>query len=209
MTARARPGRAFVGYLFAAAFPAPMMRLLSLAAVALFAALPAAAQDASVVPDDAPEWLPMSDAIARAQADQKLILVHTYAAWCGWCARTDREVYTDDAVQAYLAEHFAATRLDLESPITLDFFGHTVSQAQLADAFGVTATPTTVFVSADGQPITKSPGFTDAATFRILLQYVVEEAYETEPFQTYLDRANGTEPALQLQQAVPDITPGG
>lgn len=182
---------------------------LLLVALAVSLAAPAAAQtDASVVPADAPEWLPMSDAVARAKADDRILLVHTFAVWCGWCARADQEVYTDDDVQAYLAEHYAATRIDLENPATLDFFGHTVSQAELGNAFGVTGTPTTVFVAPDGQPITKYAGYADPRTFRVLLEYVHEEAYETESFGAFLARANGVEPGLELRQAVPDIKPG-
>lgn len=185
-----------------------MLRLI-FAALFVLVALPAQAQDASAYPDDSPAWVPMPDAIAQAEADDRIILVHTYAAWCGWCTRADNEVYTDDDVQAYIAEHFAPTRLDLESQDSLRFFGHTVTQQQLGQAFAVTGTPTTVFVAADGQPITKYPGYTDARTFRVLLQYVVEEAYDVEPFAPYLDRANGVAPPLQLRQAVPDIAPGG
>ncbi len=174
-----------------------LLRPATLLALALWLAAPAGAQtaDASVVPDDAPTWLSMADAIARAQADDKLIAIHNYAAWCGWCARMDQEVYTDDAVQAYLAEHYTATRVDIESETVVPFFDHEVSMAGLATAFGVSGTPTTVFVDADGELITKMPGYASPETFLAALRYVNEGAWETMAFTAYQELLRGT-PAI-------------
>lgn len=187
-----------------------MTRLFLCAALAVTLAVPALAQtDASRVPDDAPAWLPMEEAIAKAQAEDKLLLVHTYAVWCGWCARMDQEVYTDDAVQAYLAEHFVGTRVNLESEEEVPFFATTVSMARLGIAFGVTGTPTTVFVDPSGELITKLPGFADAETFGYALHFVREGAYATMGFREYVDQQRGVGmPALP--QAAPDVvTTGG
>ena len=165
-----------------------MLRLVLVAALAL-SAVPAAAQtDASVIPDDAPTWVPMRDAIASAKASGKLVMVHVYAPWCGWCVRADREVYTDDAVQAYLAEHYEATRLDTDSDAPGGFFEHDLTMTQLAGALGVSATPTAVFVDpASGELITKLPGYKDPQTFLFALQFVRESAYETQTFAEFVD----------------------
>ncbi len=180
-----------------------MTRLVLLALLAL----PVAAQaqrDASVVPDDAPDWLPMEDAIASAQADDKLILVYGYAAWCGYCVRFDREVFTEDAVQSYVNEHFAPTRLDLEDTTTVQFFDASVTGVQLGQAMGIAGTPTSVFVDHDGSMITKVPGYVDAETYLHVLQYVKEEAYETQTFDDFLAaRRSG----LDLDQATDTTTP--
>lgn len=172
--------------------------------LALALALPLAAQaqvDASVVPDDAPEWLPMGEAIERAQAEDKLIVVHGYASWCGWCAKLDQDVYTDDAVQAYLADNFTATRLDLEDDSPVQFFDADVTYMQLGQAMGITGTPTTVFVDTDGTLITKLPGYTNAETFLLALRYVREAAYETQSFDAFLE-ANRP----RMDQTVDDLT---
>ena len=186
--------------------PRPLL-LLAFVLLALLASRPAAAQtDASQIPASAPAWLSMADAVARSKAESKPIVVHTYAVWCGWCARFDQEVYTDAAVQAYLGEHFVATRIDLEGQTPVPFFEHTVSMQQLGTAFGVTGTPTTVFVAPDGMPITKLPGYTSVATYLLVLRFVHEGAYETETFQQFTDRVNGVAPALRFD--VPDVTQG-
>ncbi|HEX8299772.1 MAG TPA: thioredoxin fold domain-containing protein [Rubricoccaceae bacterium] len=180
-----------------------MRRLLF--AFLLVAALPASAQtDASAIPASAPAWQPMAAAVAQSKVENKVMLVHTYAVWCGWCSRMDQETYTDSTVQAFVAEHFTATRLDLESPAQVPFFEHTLSMSALGRAFGVTGTPTTVFVGPDGVPITKIAGYRDAPTLLLVMQYVHGGTYETESFQQYLDRANGVQPALHFD--VPSIS---
>lgn len=179
-----------------------MTRLALLATVLLAVPVAHAQVDASVIPDDAPEWVSMEDAIAGAQADDKIIVVHGYAAWCGWCAKFDQDVYTDDDVQAYLAENFRATRLDLEDTTAVRFFDADVTYEQLGRAMGITGTPTTVFVDTDGALITKLPGYTDAETFLYALQYVHEAAYETTPFGQFMEaRRSG----LSIEQATDDL----
>ena len=186
------------------------MLRLPLVALLVALSLPAQAQtDASVVPADAPAWLSVADAVARVQADTSAtILVHTYAAWCGGCAKMDQDVYTDDAVQAYLAEHFVPTRVDLEGTEVVPFFQFTVPMSGLGQAFGVSGTPTTVFVAPNGELLTKFPGYADAATFLNVLRYVHEGAYLTTTFRAFVDGTSGTAmPALP--QAVPDVVTGG
>jgi len=136
----------------------------------------------------------MDEAIARAKANDRLLVLHSYTVWCGWCARMDRETYTNDTVQAYLDEHYEATRLDLESEEVVTFFEHTVSMAALGNALQVSGTPTTVFVDSDGSLITKMPGFQDAETFLFALRYVKEEAYESVSFAEFIEAQEAASP---------------
>ena len=181
-----------------------MLRLATLAALVAFA-LPAAAQtDASIIPDDAPDWRPMAVAIDSAKASGKLLMVHVYAPWCGWCVRADREVYTDDAIQAYLAEHFEATRVDTDSDAPGDFFEHDLTMNELAGALGISATPTTVFVDpASGELITKMPGYKDPETFLYAMQFVREAAYESQSFPEFIDGRRGAAAADVAAPALP------
>ena len=173
------------------------------AALALLVATPALAQvDASVIPDDAPEWKPLATAVADAKAGDKTIVLHGYAAWCGWCSRLDNDTYTDDRVQAYLAEHFEGARLDIEDPTTVEFYDFTLPMAWLAAGIGVSSTPTTVFVDgASGEIITRLPGYADAETFLLALQFVHEEAYDEMSFQAFRESRAPSDPDEETDDA--------
>lgn len=175
------------------------MHLFRLAAFAalVVAAAPARAQtDASVIPEDAPNWLPVAEAVQAARADSSLMLIHLYAKWCGWCARLDSDVYTDDTVQAYLGEHFAMTRVDIESDEAVPFFDREMTGRELAGAFQVSGTPTTVFFHPDGRYLTKLPGFAPADQFALILRYVNEGAYDRMPFPEWVQMQDGS-PTLE------------
>ncbi|HLT47349.1 MAG TPA: thioredoxin fold domain-containing protein [Rubricoccaceae bacterium] len=142
---------------------------------------------AADIPADAPNWRSMEEAAAAAKADGDLVLIHAYAVWCGWCRRLDRDTYTDDAVQAYLAENFEVTRLDIESPEEVNFFGGTVPMYELGQAFEVSGTPTTIFLDADGNFLTKAPSYWPPDKFLLVLRYVREGFYEMMPFADYVE----------------------
>ena len=164
------------------------LALLALGVLLLASGARAQAVDASRIPDDAPDWRTVEGAADEARDDGKLLLIHGYATWCGWCARLDEDVYTDDTVQAYLAENFEGARLDIENRETVDFFDYTLPGAWLAAGLGITSTPTTIFVDPEtGETITRLPGYADAETFLYALRFVREGAYAELSFQEFVD----------------------
>lgn len=152
----------------------------------------AQATDASVIPADAPDWTPIETAVTEAKTGQKTLLLHGYAAWCGWCARLDNDVYTNDEIQEYLDENFEVARLDIENRETIEFFDYRLPTAWLASGLGVTSTPTTIFMDPEtGEVITRLPGYADPETFLFALRFVREGAYEEGSFQDFMDREKG------------------
>ena len=147
----------------------------------------ASAQDASV-PAEGIDWKPFNEAIELAAQQNKKVLVDIYAAWCPWCRRLQREVYPQEAIRQRVEEFFIATRLDGENQAdSVRYLDFTLSQSELALGFGTQGYPNTVFLDADGQYITRLPGFVDAAEFEKILAYVGTDAFKELTYPEYLE----------------------
>lgn len=57
----------------------------------------------------------LANAVSRAKAENKLVLVDVSAIWCSNCRRLDREVFSDEGVKAAIADDFVFSRLEYES----------------------------------------------------------------------------------------------
>src|SRR5512146_245886 len=59
------------------------------------------------------QWHPWGEAaFAKAQADDKPILLDIGAVWCHWCHVMDRESYEDREVAKMINENFIAIKVD-------------------------------------------------------------------------------------------------
>lgn len=92
--------------------------------------------------------LSFDEALARARAENKLVLLDVYTDWCGWCTRMDRDVFRDARVKAALLE-FVPIRVNAEKGA-----GRTV-----ADRYRVNGLPTFLVVDADGNVLRRFEGY--------------------------------------------------
>lgn len=135
-------------------------------------------------------WPSFDEAVAAAGQSGKTILIDIYAPWCGWCRKMQAEVYTDAELQAYLEQHFELGRLNIDDDETRhQFKEYDVTSQELGYGLGAEGTPTTVFLDADGEYITRLPGYADLPTFRQVLRYIATEAYQDQTFEEYLQEA--------------------
>ncbi|HLA25330.1 MAG TPA: DUF255 domain-containing protein, partial [bacterium] len=93
-------------------------------------------------------WLPWSEAaFARAQAEDKPILMDIGAVWCHWCHVIDHESYDDPAVAAIINEHFVAIKVDRDERPDIDArYQHAVSAIT-----GQGGWPLTAFLTPEGK----------------------------------------------------------
>lgn len=92
-------------------------------------------------------------ALARANAEDKVVMIDFFTTWCGPCKKLDATTWTDAKVVEWLGENTIALKLDAEV------------ETELAQRFEVTAYPTMVFVGADGDAVARMVGYVDAAGF--------------------------------------------
>lgn len=94
-------------------------------------------------------WHPWSEtAFARAQAENKPILLDIGAVWCHWCHVMDRESYEDPEIAAIINDHFIAVKVDRDERPDVD----SRYQAAVSAISGQGGWPLTAFLTPDGRP---------------------------------------------------------
>ena len=95
------------------------------------------------------QWHPWGEAaFARAQAEDKPILLDIGAVWCHWCHVMDRESYEDPEVARLINEHFVAVKVDRDERPDVD----ARYQAAVSAITGQGGWPLTAFLTPDGRP---------------------------------------------------------
>jgi uncharacterized protein YyaL (SSP411 family) len=94
-------------------------------------------------------WHPWNDAtFARAQAEDKPILLDIGAVWCHWCHVMDRESYEDPEIAAIINQHYVAVKVDRDERPDVD----ARYQAAVSSITGQGGWPLTAFLTPDGRP---------------------------------------------------------
>ncbi len=84
-------------------------------------------------------WLPWgAAAFAKAQEEDKPVLLSISAVWCYWCHVMDESTYSDPEVQGLLNEHFVTIRVDNDH------------RPDINSRYNVGGWPTTAFLTAHG-----------------------------------------------------------
>jgi hypothetical protein len=95
------------------------------------------------------QWHPWGEAaFARAQEENKPILLDIGAVWCHWCHVMDRESYEDPEMAAIINEHFVAIKVDRDERPDVD----ARYQAGVSAISGQGGWPLTGFLTPDGRP---------------------------------------------------------
>ena len=95
------------------------------------------------------QWHPWGEAaFARAQAEDKPILLDIGAVWCHWCHVMDRETYEDPEMAAIINQHYVAVKVDRDERPDVD----ARYQAAVSSISGQGGWPLTGFLTPDGRP---------------------------------------------------------
>ena len=95
------------------------------------------------------QWYPWGEAaFARAQAEDKPILLDIGAVWCHWCHVMDRESYEDRELAQIINEHYIAVKVDRDERPDVD----ARYQAAVSAISGQGGWPLTGFLTPDGRP---------------------------------------------------------
>ena len=110
------------------------------------------------VTSDIPWTSDLATALARAEAEQKPVMIDFWAEWCAACKELDRYTFTHPDVRAE-AERFITVKIDgtLENEEILSLY----------DRYGVQGLPTVLFLDPSGKPYEdpRVTGFLDGPRF--------------------------------------------
>ena len=122
--------------------------------------LPAGAAAGQAASPGPAGWLQqdLENALARAKAADKPVLVDVYAEWCAECKELDARTWPDPQVAAWVRDKAVAVRIDT----------YAVRQ-DLAKRLGILGYPTVLLLDGDGRELRRVVGFQDpAAMLRFL-----------------------------------------
>ncbi len=109
---------------------------------------------------------------------------------CYYCNKLKSETLMDKTVQELLANNFVVGEI-YPTQQEATFEGKTYTYRDLFAGFGVKGTPTLVFFTSQGRPITYLPGYMDAKNFSMVLRYVATKQYlKKVNFQEYSKKKN-------------------
>jgi thiol-disulfide isomerase/thioredoxin len=123
------------------------------------------------------------DALKKARAARKPVMVDFWAEWCGWCHRLDQTTYVDPTV-VKLSEEFVAVKVDTEDD---------PKGAAIAVRYDVTSLPTIAFLTPQGRPLLRLNGFQGPGQFPRTLEAARDVAQRVMGWEDALER-NPREP---------------
>jgi uncharacterized protein len=127
------------------------------------------------------EWYPWGEeALARARAEDRPILLSVGYSACHWCHVMEHESFEDPAIAAYMNEHFVNVKVDREERPDVDALYMEAVQA----ISGQGGWPMTVFLDPDGIPFYGGTYFPPddgrgMPSFRMVMEAVVD-AFESK-----------------------------
>jgi len=125
---------------------------------------PAVAEEKVTLPHGFPL---LDEALAKAQKENKPLVVEFYASWCIPCKRMEQTTLADATVKALL-QKCVFLRIDTDQ------------QPDLAKQVGVVGLPDMRLVTPDGKVVRKLRGYQDAETFSKELTWLIGEVKKSE-----------------------------
>jgi thioredoxin-like negative regulator of GroEL len=121
----------------------------------------------------------LEDALKKAKATGKPVLIDFWAEWCGWCHRLDSTTYADPAVVKLIGSDFVALKIDTEAG---------KRSTEIAYKYNVQSLPTIAFVSPSGRPIDRVNGFQGPGPFPRTLEAARAKAARVIAWESALDK---------------------
>ncbi|EPR36060.1 MULTISPECIES: thioredoxin family protein [Desulfococcus] len=121
-------------------------------------------------------WYTFEEGFSRGQREGKKIFLNFYADWCQYCQVMEEKTFRDNAVAAYLNDHYIPIQVDSDR------------QPKIAEQYRVEGLPATFFIASDGTSIGSQPGYIPPEVMLPLLRFIHTDSYRKMDFETFRER---------------------
>lgn len=131
-------------------------------------------------------WAKFDKAMTQGSKANMPTYVKFNAKWCGYCKKMQNETFAQKSVQQMLNQNFAIGLVDIDDTKSqVVYKGKSYTEKELAQQFGVTGTPTSLFLDEKGEVIGAIPGYLPADEFENILKYISSKSYKDMKFDEW------------------------
>ena len=157
-------------------------------------------------------WLTWDEVSEKMHEEPRKVLVDVYTEWCGYCKKMDKTTFVDSSLVNYINKNYYAIKFDAESKKVINMHGKEykfINQGkngyhELASVIlrGRLKYPSLVFMDSNLEVIQPIPGYRDAKTLRMILDYYEGDNHKKMPWKTYTQnykvKKSGIQPTKQI-----------
>ena len=129
--------------------------------------------------------------IEEAGERNKHVMLFLHLDACPYCARMLKESFTSGNNREFMEKNFDVIGVNVQGSLELTWIdGTKYTERALSRHLKTFATPTIVFLGADGKNLLQLTGYRDPGALRDALEYVQSKSYRNQPFTEYVAARN-------------------
>ena len=145
---------------------------------------------------DLPPWfknsfLALRDDAKEAGAQGRHAMLFMHLKECPYCARMLNENFRQGATKEFMQKNFDVIAIDIRGDQTVEWLdGKSYTEQEVAQSTKVVATPTVVFLDANGKVVLRLNGYRKPESFRQALDYVQGRHYTKQTLASFVEQRN-------------------
>ena len=127
--------------------------------------------------------------LLQAQEKNKPIFVYFGRYGCGFCAKTNKESFSDPEVKKRYIDNYVLVYVDAESGNRLTLpSGERITESELGAQLNVFATPIFMYLDKNGEVLFRAPGFKTVEDFVHFDEYIQQGHYKTKSINEFISK---------------------